>query len=282
VTTSGGTSPTGSDAFTVTPPPPTVTFVSPSSGPSSGGTIVTISGTDLTGATAVDFGSVAAPSFKVQSATTIVATSPAVPKGKVDVTVTTAGGTSVISAADKFSFSPPLPSVAGISPNVGPSTGATAVTVTGTNFTGVTSVDFGTVAAPSFKVQSATSITATSPAQSSGTVHVTVTTAVGTSATSLADTFTFTAPPARPKVTKVSPHEGPTSGGTSVTIAGSGFSGATSVLFGGVAASFVVTSSTSITAVSPAAPAGRVDVTVTTSAGTSLTGRRDRFTYVPS
>jgi len=84
--------------------PPTVTSVSPSTGPIAGGTSVTITGTGFTGATAVNFGATAATSFTVNSATSITATSPAGAAGTVDITVTTAGGTSATSAADQFTY----------------------------------------------------------------------------------------------------------------------------------------------------------------------------------
>ena len=77
--------------------------VSPTSGPSTGGTTVTVTGTNLTGATAVRFGATAATTFTVANATTITATAPA-GTGTVDVTVTTAGGTSTTSAADQYTY----------------------------------------------------------------------------------------------------------------------------------------------------------------------------------
>ncbi len=86
-----------------------------------------------------------------------------------------------------------------------------------------------------------------------------------------------------PAVTGISPVSGPWVGGTSVTITGSGFSGATAVDFGTTAASsFTVNSAgTQITATSPAEAAGTVDVTVTTGSGTSATSAADQFTYLP-
>ncbi|WP_417413415.1 IPT/TIG domain-containing protein, partial [Hoeflea sp.] len=83
------------------PPAPTVSSVSPATGPAAGGTSVTITGSNLSGATAVAFGATAAASFTVDSATQITATSPA-GSGTVDVRVTTAGGVSATSAADEF------------------------------------------------------------------------------------------------------------------------------------------------------------------------------------
>jgi hypothetical protein len=90
----------------------------------------------------------------------------------------------------------------------------------------------------------------------------------------------ITAVLAVPIVSKVSPSTGFTTGGTSVTITGSGFTGATAVHFGSVAASAVsVVSDTSITATAPAKAAGTVDVTVVTPHGTSATNPADQFTY---
>jgi hypothetical protein len=153
---------------------------------------VTITGTNFTGATAVNFGTTAATGVTVVNATTITATSPA-GTGVVDVTVTTPAGTSATSAADQFTFTAAAaPTVTGISPMSGPATGGTLVTITGTNFTGATAVHFGTAAATGVTVVSATTITATSPA-GTGVADVTVTTPAGTSTTSAADQFTFTA-----------------------------------------------------------------------------------------
>jgi DNA-binding beta-propeller fold protein YncE len=86
-------------------PAPTVTKVEPASGPAAGGTTVTITGTNLTGATAVKFGSASATGVKVESASEVTAVSPA-GSGTVDVTVSTPGGTSTTSSADKFSYVP--------------------------------------------------------------------------------------------------------------------------------------------------------------------------------
>ena len=71
-------------------------------------------------------------------------------------------------------------------------------------------------------------------------------------------------------ISSVSPSFGSAAGGTAITIAGKNFTGATSVMIGGIpATSFVVVSATSITAVSPIGSAGAKDVVVTTPAGTA-------------
>jgi hypothetical protein len=83
------------------------------------------------------------------------------------------------------------PTITGVSPNSGPSTGGTSVTISGTGFTCVTGVKFGNTPATTFTVVNSTTITATSP-PGTGTVDVTVTNCNGTSPTTPADQFTFT------------------------------------------------------------------------------------------
>jgi hypothetical protein len=79
-------------------------------------------------------------------------------------------------------------------------------------------------------------------------------------------------------VTGISPASGNSGGGDSVTITGSGFTGATAVDFGGVSAVMQVNSDTQITATSPPG-SGTVDVTVMTPNGASATGPADQFGY---
>jgi hypothetical protein len=277
VVTIGGTSAnTANDDFTYVAAP-AIAGLSPTQGPTTGGTVVTITGTNLLGATAVSFGATPAATFTVDSATQITATSPAGVAGTVDVSVVTIGGTSANTAADDFTFVS-APAIAGLSPAEGPTTGGTVVTITGTNLLGATAVSFGATPATSFVVDSATQITATSPAGGAGTVNVSVVTVGGTSANTAADDFTYIAAPA---IAGLSPAEGPTTGGTVVTITGTGFTGATAVSFGGTpATSFVVDSATQITATSPAGVAGIVDVSVVTIGGTSANTAADDFTYV--
>jgi hypothetical protein len=115
------------------------------------------------------------------------------------------------------------------------------------------------------------------PAESAGTIDVTVVTAGGTSTTGSADHFTFVAAPV---VSGISPTVGPLAGGTTVTISGSHFTGASAVGFGTTpAASFTVVSDTSISATSPAMAAGTVDITVATAGGWSATSSADQFTF---
>jgi hypothetical protein len=86
-------------------------------------------------------------------------------------------------------------------------------------------------------------------------------------------------PPFGPAISAVSPSTGFTTGGTAVTVTGTGFTGATAVDFGGISATFTVSNDTSIAATSPPGSAGVIDVTVTTPTGTSAVSPADRFTY---
>jgi hypothetical protein len=270
---------------------PTVTAVSPNSGPSAGGTPITVTGTNFAGARAVNFGGTAVTSFTVSpDGTSISVTSPA-GNGTQNVTVTTYLATSEKKTAPPFTYvwgstalaapSPLAPTVTSVALSsglfaAGPTTGGTVVEIDGTNLSEATAVYFGANAAASFSVVTAGVLTATSPAGSSqGPVDITVTTPFGTSPTSEADQFAYVDLPGL--TAPISPALG--SGGTTVTLTGTGFTYVTAVNFGGNPASFEVNSDTMITAFAPGG-SGTVDVTVANPAGTSPTTAGDQFTYV--
>jgi uncharacterized repeat protein (TIGR01451 family) len=267
--------------------PPVITGVSPAEGATAGGTLVTIAGTSLENATAVDFGSVAVTSFVSDSNGQIVLLSPAGTAGTVDVTAITPGGTSAISASDQFIYSASpvvaAPTITGVSPAEGAPAGGTLVTIAGTNLENATAVDFGSLAVTSFVSDSNSQIVLLSPAGTAGTVDVTATTLGGASATTPSDQFTYSITPpvvAAPTITGVSPAEGAIAGGTLVTIAGTNLENATAVDFGSVAVtSFVSDSNGQIVLLSPAGTAGTVDVTAITPGGTSVVSASDQFTY---
>jgi hypothetical protein len=189
--------------------------------------------------------------------------------GTVDITVTTAAGTSPVTTQDQFSYLPP-PALTGIAPASGPTAGGTPVTITGTDLTGATGVSFGSTPV-TISGDTGTQVTVTSPAGDPGPVNVTVTTPAGTSN---AESFTYVVPP--PVLTGINPASGSTGGGTTVTLTGTNLAGATSVSFGGTAVKVSGDTGTQVTVTSPAGSAGSVNVTVTTPAGTS---NAVQFTY---
>jgi outer membrane protein assembly factor BamB len=154
--------------------------------------------------------------------------------------------------------------------------GGNTVYLHGSGFTGATAVHFGTSPATRVNVVSASEMSAVSPA-GQGTVHITVTTAAGTSTPSNADLFAYLASPV---ITGISPSHGPGDGGTKVTITGNYLYTTTAVHFGPLrAASLTVKSSTEVDVISPPG-AGTVDITVTTyDRGSSLLTAADRFTF---
>src|SRR5581483_9741822 len=134
-----------------------------------------------------------------------------------------------------------------------------SVTIAGVNLGEATSVGFGANAASSFTVSSPSTIVAVAP-PGAGTVDVRVSTASSTSSPVPGERFAYIPPPT---VSRVKPNKGPAAGGTSSTISGTGFSGVTGVSFGAIpAASFAVSSPSTIVAVAPPATAGAVDITV--------------------
>ena len=164
--------------------PPTLTSFSPVSG--SIGTSVTLTGSALTGASAVSFGTVYAPSYSVLSDTQVRAV---IPAGAISapLKVTTPGGTATSSTS--FTVSPsPVPTLGSFTPGTGP-VGA-GVTLTGTGFLGASRVAFnGTTA--TYTVISATEIaTAVPSGATSGAI--TVTTPGGTATSSIAFSVTAT------------------------------------------------------------------------------------------
>ena len=265
VTASGGTS-NGID-FTYSTATPVITGLVPNQGSVAGGNTVTLTGTGFTGATAVHFGATTA-AFTLVSPTQAIVIVPAGAIGTVGVTITTPGGTS---ASVPYTYTT-VPTLSGVSPTQGSTAGGNTVTLTGTNLTGATAVLFGTAPATSFTVGSATQITAVVPTGAVGAVPVTVVTPGGTTPGGV---FYYYQP--APVLTGAAPASGPTAGGNTVVLSGSGLVTATAVHFGTVAAAFTVVSDLQVNAVAPAGAAGAATVTVTTPGGTSAgTG----YTYV--
>lgn len=214
---------------------PIISSFNPTSGNT--GTVVTITGQNFTGATAVSFGGVQASSFTIINATTITATVASGSSGNVTVTTPVATASLV---GFTYTGPPVINSFAPVSTGAGG-----VVTISGNHFTGATAVSFGGVAAQSFTVVNPTTITAIVNA-TGATGNVSVTTPNGT--TSLAG-FTFVS---APRITSFSPTLGPA--GTIVTITGQGFSSSpanNAVFFGPVRASISAASSTSLTVTVP-------------------------------
>ena len=233
VTNPDGQQGTLSNAFTFISPAPAVLKVTPGSGPASGGTGVTIAGSNFQSGAKVYFGPNLAALVQWIDANTLQATSPP-GSGVVSITVTNPDGQQA-TLAHAFTFISPAPAVAKVTPGSGPASGATPVTIAGNNFQSGARVYFGPNLAALVQWIDANTLRATSP-PGSGVVSITVTNPDGQQAT-LANAFTFISP--APAILKVTPGSGPASGGTVVTIAGSSFQSGATVYFGANLAALV-------------------------------------------
>jgi alpha-tubulin suppressor-like RCC1 family protein len=224
--------------------PPSLTSIEPHEGPEGGGSVVTITGTQLEQAREVKFGATPAETYGVQSSTTIVAVAPP-GTGTVAITVKTPFGQTTPGSASQFTYVKTgiPPEIKKLSVRKGPASGGTQVTITGNFFTYVNAISFGGVPAASFKVISGEEISAVSPPHAAGTMDVTLTSPYGTSPTSGKDHFRYE----NPIITGISPESGPMAGGTKVTVTGSGFApgeGSTTFKFKREPATFVECPST--------------------------------------
>jgi hypothetical protein len=262
-------------------PLPTVTSLSATKGILAGGTKLTIAGANLSTVTGVRFGDIPATFSKTESngATTLAVTAPAHAKGTVDVIVTNAGGSSVVTAADRFTYAPAAPVVTKLNVATASTLGGETVTVTGTDLAEASAVKVGSAAATGVKVASPTSLTFTVPAGlSAGGYDVTVTTPYGTSAATWAGRLTLVAPPV-PTVSKLSVSSGSTITTTPVVVTGTGFGTLKSVTAGGTVLVYTKQSETQITVTMPAHAAGKVNLKLT-NAGGAFEATSLPFTYV--
>lgn len=186
------------------------------------------------------------------------------------------------------SFIPPTgggsaPTISSICTTQGPTTGGDTVVITGTNLTNVSNVAFGGTSVGTqwfYNNPNGTGITAISPAGSAGVVDIRVTSSGGTSAIVAADQFTYVTPSSLPTVTSVAQNNDSVNGGDETWLLGTNFSGVTAVKFGtSNGTSIGVQSTVGLTVNTPAHAAGPVNVTVTTSAGTSVPTCANQFTF---
>jgi subtilisin family serine protease len=281
VVTAGGTS--NFLTFTVNPitPAPQITSLSPSSG-SQGSTIsLTITGTNLSAATAVNFTSNSGITVTgIQSTSTQVTCSVAIASsaatGSRSVTVTTAGGTSG-ALTFTVNLAIPAPQITSLNPSSGSQGSTISLTITGTNLSAATAVNFTsssgiTVTGIQSTSTQVTCSVAIASSAATGSRSVTVTTAGGTSGTL---TFTVNLAIPTPQITSLSPNSGTQGRTISLTIAGTNLSGATGVNFtssSGITVTGIQSTSTQVTcsvAIASSASTGSRSVTVTTAGGTS-------------
>jgi len=276
VTTLGGTSNNNLGNITYDILKPNVTSVSPTSGSTGGGNVVTITGKNLSYASKVYFFNPAAPSnlvnttagVTVVSDTQITCIVPASTMiGAVTINVTTPAGfasRSPDTTTAQYTYSANIPSITTVSPTFGPDTGLQWVNITGTGFSGYSSATFNGVAVLNSYVFNDTQITLQTPAYPLGGVSFIAVSAAGGSVTQQ-NAYTFAG---IPHITSISPAAGSVAGGSSITITGTNLTRASVVRFNVTQATIVGTpTATSVSATLPAAngsATGPVNVNVTT------------------
>jgi hypothetical protein len=206
-----------------TPAAPSVTNLYPSVGVSAGGGQVEISGSGLADNPKVYFGSTPAESVTVLSPYAIVAIAPP-GTSTVDVTVTTAGGTSATGASTKYGYYTPTaqaggPSITSVSPSSGPEAGGNLVKIFGTGLSSTFGMTFGNLQAVQITNVSATEVDVVAPAGAGdGPVSITVSGPGGTSVPTSAATYTYGSQPNHSTSTSLSSSANPSAYGASITL----------------------------------------------------------------
>ncbi len=239
-----------------------VNSVVPARGPASGGQSVAVYGSGFSEGAQVLFGDQAAQSVTFVSDGQLDCVTPPHQPGPVAVRVTNTDGTWGIKDAAYTFEAADQPEILFVSPRRGSTQGGTPVTITGRNFATGATVSFGQADATSVVVESAETITCTTPAHPAGFVDVRVTNPGGAEAVFPAG-FEFIESTG-PLISGIEPATGSTEGGDQVTITGAGFLNGASVTFDGVAATdIVVDPPARIQCKTPPHAPGAVDVTVT-------------------
>lgn len=244
--------------------PPIISTVTPSVGPTTGGTLVTVNGTGFSSNTAVLLGTASCAVQTINTAgTTLTCTSSPAAAGIVSATVTNPDG-QTYSKSNAFSYGVP-PTIVSVSPNTGLVQGGTAITISGSGFVSGVNVKLGTSNCNNTVLNSSTSISCTTPS-GTGSVDVLVTNP-DTQFASLQNGFTYITPP--PDIITFSPMTGPLAGGNSITITGTGFRTGATVKIGNNSCTNSSITSTTISCLVPAGTEGSVGVKVTNPDGQS-------------
>ena len=270
--------------------PPEVVAIVPKSGPTKGGTIVTVTGANYQDGAVVFFGGKKGASTTFVNEAQLEAQTPPHDKALVGITVLNPDGQTIM-VPEAYTFVPP-PVMESVEPSAGSPQGGTTVTITGQEFfagatpSTQTSVhicaDFAAqtgcekVLAQSIVEISTDTIVFTTPAHIPGFVDLGVVNPDGQKHF-MGGVYYFNDPPMLDSIT---PEAGPAGGGTKVTVLGTGFVAGMEVFFGGVASPDVTPKSDKETlAITPPGAGGLVEVSVENPDG-ALDSLGDAYTYV--
>ena len=240
-----------------------ITSLSPAQAESGGGDTITVHGTGLVDGVGILIGGtpVDPALVTVMDSETLQFIAPPHDAGWVDVSALLPDRQSTLPHALQYYHGV---SVLQVTPSQGPTTGGTAITIRGTGFTGLQTVLIGGKPALNPVLLGDDTLTVITPPGTFGPVPVHVLTDRGTGL--LAHGYAYTM---APQVTSVSPAAGPTAGGKTAVIHGTGLSKDVVLTIGGATASLIaLTGTTAAQVLVPPGAAGKADVTALTSSGT--------------
>ncbi len=238
-----------------------ISDVSPNRGSVAGGTTITIAGDDLSAVTYISVGDRSVTSFTIDDINTITAVTNWSREGLANIRIYE-GNTYTI-FEDSYTFLPPT--ISSVSPNQGPVSGGTTVTITGEYFSGTTDVSIGGRGVESFAINNNT-ITAVTSAVSSSSTSIVLYSAKNYFI--FENKYTYISPPG---FYSISPSNGNTLGGSSVTITGNNFMNGATATINDEPLTNLTISATSITGTTPALPVGTYDVVISNPDGQSAT-----------
>jgi hypothetical protein len=274
ISSNSGGSATAPGAY-IYDPFPTISSLSPASGRLTGGVSFNINGSGFLNGAVARIGGVNCLTTTFVNATRLSCVPPANVAGAYDVEVINPDTQSVV-RSNGYTYNP-VPTLTSVSPNNGRLEGLTTITLTGTGFLSGLSIRVGSDTCTSVSYINSTSASCRTPARPAGTYSITITNSDTQNAT-LNNAYTYNP---LPTVTSVSPTNGRLSGGTSITVTGTGFlTGATATVRGVACTSPVVTGPSTLTCLTPANAVGTANIVVTNPDGQIGTGT-NLYTYNP-
>ncbi|HEX2059351.1 MAG TPA: IPT/TIG domain-containing protein, partial [Thermoanaerobaculia bacterium] len=264
----GGETAAISGSVSQSPPKLAIHGITPPSGPTSGGTKITLTGAGFREGCVLLLGGASATWVTLVDAQTLTAITPSHAAGPVNA-VLRCGAESTFQTAPAFTYIETIPVAQAIAPASGTSAGGTHVRVTGSTFDASCWIYFGERAATRVAVHDANTITAITPAQASGAVDVRVVCDATNGTLARAFTFDDAADPL-PQIASVSPEIA--APGDVVTIRGSYFRPSDSVAFDGMPAQILESLPDSRAVVVPDAPRGTVSIATIRGGSSTTTG----------
>ena len=256
---------------------PTVTGIAPSFGPIAGGTSITVSGTNFVSGATVALGGTSCTSVNVTTSTSLTCVTGSASAATVSAIVTNTDSQASAAAGSYTYTTPPNPT--SVNESAGALAGGTSLTIMGTDFTNPAAVTINGFACSTPVVTGSTQIDCTTSGTSAAGTYDIVVTNSNLLTGNLTNGFKYQA---SPTVTSISPNGGITTGGTTVTITGTGFDTVNGVLVnlgGSSCGSLSGLSATSITCVTTSGT-GAVAVNVVNQDGNNQTGTlASGFTY---